>query len=266
MCGQCKTGPITHYGCADLQSHHNEQVQNVRVAGRAGQVNNACPSCGWFSPKIQDWPVWDGVLRMGTPTNTLSEAAVSFDLWLCAGMLGSSPDAEVNLLRAVAGSYSRLITSILAEQGTQVNSPEREKLVEVLRCWSSQKGAKAIAQRLQDMGVREVTSRLGYSPGEIVPDHFHQFFDYSFSCTFGPGELVAVEIDKGTGRCIFATFLYEREVVALQHPLEQPALRNPLQPRRSVGATMCGPIQNPGTKSNSATCKSTRSRGRRHQS
>eukprot|EP00291_Cryptomonas_curvata_P018807 CAMPEP_0172167066 /NCGR_PEP_ID=MMETSP1050-20130122/9358_1 /TAXON_ID=233186 /ORGANISM="Cryptomonas curvata, Strain CCAP979/52" /LENGTH=1252 /DNA_ID=CAMNT_0012837801 /DNA_START=118 /DNA_END=3876 /DNA_ORIENTATION=+ len=55
MCAQCNFGPVEHLYCANLRSHHGEE----RGAGR---ISNACPKCGWFSPQISDWPLWNGRL------------------------------------------------------------------------------------------------------------------------------------------------------------------------------------------------------------
>jgi hypothetical protein len=54
----CGCGPVEHSACADLQTHHGEEVQG-------GKLSNACPQCGWFSPSIQDWPAWDGHVHAG---------------------------------------------------------------------------------------------------------------------------------------------------------------------------------------------------------
>ncbi|KAL3942845.1 MAG: hypothetical protein SGBAC_003044 [Bacillariaceae sp.] len=54
MCGNCKFGPVDHYACGDLLSHHGE------VLGGGVAVSNDCPKCGWFSEAIEDWSPWDG--------------------------------------------------------------------------------------------------------------------------------------------------------------------------------------------------------------
>ena len=58
QCKACGCGPVEHAACADLKTHHGD------VNGKGFKVNNACPQCGWFSPKIEDWPPWDGHVRM----------------------------------------------------------------------------------------------------------------------------------------------------------------------------------------------------------
>jgi len=56
QCGGCGFGPVEHYACDNLQSHHNES------RGRA-TINNACPKCGWFSANIRQWPKWNGIVH-----------------------------------------------------------------------------------------------------------------------------------------------------------------------------------------------------------
>ena len=46
MCGRCGFGPVEHHHCSDLRTHHGQKKG-------AGQISNACPKCGWFSPKVQ---------------------------------------------------------------------------------------------------------------------------------------------------------------------------------------------------------------------
>ena len=57
MCPRCQHGPIDHMACAQLSTHHGQ-----KMSGTKARVNNACPNCGWFSKKIEDWPRWGGVL------------------------------------------------------------------------------------------------------------------------------------------------------------------------------------------------------------
>jgi hypothetical protein len=60
QCGRCGFGPIEHYACADLASHHNQWVQNW--VGSYNQIKNECPRCGWWARSSSDWPAWDGNL------------------------------------------------------------------------------------------------------------------------------------------------------------------------------------------------------------
>jgi hypothetical protein len=87
-CGQCGVGPVDHYGCSNLRSHHGEAVQRPRdtvvgrdrsvdarrgrgAAGRGSgraasvenasapsRVSNSCSACGWFTENLSDWPRW----------------------------------------------------------------------------------------------------------------------------------------------------------------------------------------------------------------
>lgn len=55
QCKECGFGPIVHKNCDDLSSHHGENL------GKS-QINNSCPSCGWFSGNWSDWDMWNGYL------------------------------------------------------------------------------------------------------------------------------------------------------------------------------------------------------------
>lgn len=55
QCGACRFGPIDHFNCGDLTTHHSEVEENVRV-------DNSCPQCGWFAETIGEWPTWDGTV------------------------------------------------------------------------------------------------------------------------------------------------------------------------------------------------------------
>ena len=65
QCGKCGHGPIDHMACSDLRAHHGE-----RSSGGRGAISNACPSCGWFSAKIRDWPKWNGHLPVSVDAST----------------------------------------------------------------------------------------------------------------------------------------------------------------------------------------------------
>ena len=56
QCKQCGYGPVDHGWCSDLRTHHGNHI------GRGGQIDNSCAKCHWFSPRISDWPAWDGKL------------------------------------------------------------------------------------------------------------------------------------------------------------------------------------------------------------
>lgn len=53
MCGNCQFGPVDHFACSDLMSHHGEYTGGAKIS-------NACPKCGWFSQQLSDWLPWDG--------------------------------------------------------------------------------------------------------------------------------------------------------------------------------------------------------------
>ena len=73
QCGRCAYGPIDHFACADLRTHHDE-----RLAGGA-KVSNACPECGWFAPHIDAWPRWDGVTRKPSLQGPGNSVSADFD-------------------------------------------------------------------------------------------------------------------------------------------------------------------------------------------
>lgn len=63
MCGACKFGPVEHFGCSSLLSHHGEEVQTTNPSLKPTTVNNSCPKCGWLTASVEDWPLWDGTLH-----------------------------------------------------------------------------------------------------------------------------------------------------------------------------------------------------------
>lgn len=50
MCGSCGSGPYINEACSNLATH------------RRGGVNS-CKTCGWYTAKWEDWPLWDGGRR-----------------------------------------------------------------------------------------------------------------------------------------------------------------------------------------------------------
>jgi len=54
-----------------LKAHHGE-----RKSG-GGAINNACPSCSWFSSKLKDWPKWNGQLPKEADAGTRVEPSSS---------------------------------------------------------------------------------------------------------------------------------------------------------------------------------------------
>jgi len=67
QCAQCGFGPIDHFACGDLESHHGEDVGGAKI-------NNACPRCGWFSGSLGDWPKWDGTVPEEAQQSSVSAA------------------------------------------------------------------------------------------------------------------------------------------------------------------------------------------------
>ena len=61
MCARCSFGPVDAFGCLDLSGHHGEPIGGADRA--VSRIDNGCPSCGWFAPSLQEWPMWDGVVR-----------------------------------------------------------------------------------------------------------------------------------------------------------------------------------------------------------
>ena len=64
QCGSCGHGPIDKLACDNLSTHHGDTTSG------GGRINNACPSCGWFSKHIRDWPKWNGQLPASTDAGT----------------------------------------------------------------------------------------------------------------------------------------------------------------------------------------------------
>jgi len=86
QCPQCRFGPIDHYACGDLEAHDGEVVDQ-----NGSKVDNSCPNCGWFSPSIQDWQVWDGTVpasampgrRDGCMAQSATAASLDVALRIC---------------------------------------------------------------------------------------------------------------------------------------------------------------------------------------
>uniref|UniRef100_A0A7S3T6L3 Uncharacterized protein n=1 Tax=Strombidinopsis acuminata TaxID=141414 RepID=A0A7S3T6L3_9SPIT len=83
QCGSCGFGPIDHFACGDLTTHHGEQVGPAADT----RIDNACPRCGWFAGTIGEWPTWDGTVPHAanvaqTPTGPTA-ASVEAALRLC---------------------------------------------------------------------------------------------------------------------------------------------------------------------------------------
>ena len=64
QCGACGFGPVDHFACTDLTTHHRELREPDAGGGgaAAAAVDNSCPRCGWFSSSVDEWPRWNGAL------------------------------------------------------------------------------------------------------------------------------------------------------------------------------------------------------------
>ena len=69
QCGKCGFGPVEHFACGNLETHHGQRV------GRAA-IQNKCPHCGWFASNINQWPKWNGKLH--SAAWSLTELNVDF--------------------------------------------------------------------------------------------------------------------------------------------------------------------------------------------
>ena len=53
MCPRCHCGPLWHVDCTDLRAHHRQAVAD-------GEIDNACPECGYFAEDVSLLQPWDG--------------------------------------------------------------------------------------------------------------------------------------------------------------------------------------------------------------
>merc|ERR1712196_347815 len=70
QCKSCGHGPILHFACSNLATHHGERNN------RGGSINNACVKCGWFAKDIRAWPKWNG--KLGDDLNVSEIDASTF--------------------------------------------------------------------------------------------------------------------------------------------------------------------------------------------
>jgi len=104
QCAHCGFGPIDHFACGDLESHHGEDVGGAKI-------NNACPRCDWFSEVLSDWPKWDGTLpkeaiggghpESATDAAFMTAASIELALRICysaRALWDLKPDGEVDTL------------------------------------------------------------------------------------------------------------------------------------------------------------------------
>jgi len=118
QCGGCGFGPVSHTNCYDLGSHHGERD------ARGGVVNNACPSCGWFSDALEDWEPWNGEVPAEFLEGT--QSAVKVSEAACAEPAAAT---EASLELALRICYSaRKVWSPKVEG-------EMHELCQKLSCW-----------------------------------------------------------------------------------------------------------------------------------
>jgi hypothetical protein len=93
MCPRCNIGPVDIGGCDNLETHHLERVgggdeetssssssessshedaDSEDGSGRLSKrrvriIRNECPCCKFFGATVNDWKVWDGVIRRMPP-------------------------------------------------------------------------------------------------------------------------------------------------------------------------------------------------------
>ena len=71
QCGKCHFGPVEHFKCNNLTTHHEQKG-----------INNSCPRSGWFAEHIREWPKWNGKVSSAaivTRTINLDFAELSAD-------------------------------------------------------------------------------------------------------------------------------------------------------------------------------------------
>lgn len=77
QCGSCGFGPILHFKCKNLTTHHKEKTSG------GAMVNNSCPECSWFAPDIDAWPVWNGKVRPEAAEDFTNVASHSAECAIC---------------------------------------------------------------------------------------------------------------------------------------------------------------------------------------
>jgi hypothetical protein len=108
MCGSCGFGPVDHFACSDLMHHHGEH------SAGAPAINNACPSCGWFSPNLSAWDPWDG---------KVCEKFIKSEI---AGSQDSSKknetlsEANIDLILRILYSFQKMTSSSVKKEYTNI--------------------------------------------------------------------------------------------------------------------------------------------------
>lgn len=132
MCASCGFGPVDHFACSDLMHHHGEHSAGVPA------INNACPSCGWFSPDLSAWDPWDG---------KVCEKFISSEI---AGAQDSSKnetlsEANIDLILRILYSFQKMTSSSVKKEYTNI----AERMVnDVLPDFSTKSGIDGMSQIL----------------------------------------------------------------------------------------------------------------------
>jgi len=67
MCPICNFGPIDHFACDALRTHHRQRIAD------GVHINNSCPVCGCFQSDIKRWTKWDGSFLAQERVDVLTE-------------------------------------------------------------------------------------------------------------------------------------------------------------------------------------------------
>jgi hypothetical protein len=134
QCGKCGHGPIDKRACDDLSAHHGQRNYN----GQGGTINNACPSCGWFSPHIRDWPKWNGKLPESVDASTKSSLRSGGSGGSSSGT-GTGTGTSSKTFRYYGSSSSQVrvppeqLLTVHSRRNRSVQAPAAFNLKELLR-------------------------------------------------------------------------------------------------------------------------------------
>mmetsp|Transcript_43851 Transcript_43851/g.121307 ORF Transcript_43851/g.121307 Transcript_43851/m.121307 type:complete len:1460 (-) Transcript_43851:350-4729(-) len=114
QCAACGFGPVEHFACGDLESHHGEDVGSA-------QVNNACPRCQWFSRSIGDWEPWDGTVPSADGVHEreseVTAATLDVALRICYSARALFQTGEGSDFQGLCEKLSRWDESLTAADG-----------------------------------------------------------------------------------------------------------------------------------------------------